>query len=57
MKSRTEGQSIPFRNNKLYREAIEDYGFANAQAALRVAQLRQELEIVETILTVGKKTP
>jgi hypothetical protein len=42
------------RQNKLYREAIEDYGFANAQAALRVAQLRHDLEVVETILKVGK---
>lgn len=43
------------RKNKLYRESLEDVGFAASQAALHVhalrAHLAEELALVETILS------
>lgn len=47
------------RNNKLYRHALEDVGFAATQALLRVKAERQRLNdewtVIEHILEAGKK--
>lgn len=47
------------RNNKLYRHALEDVGFAATQALLRVKAERQRLNdewtVIEQLLETGKK--
>jgi hypothetical protein len=37
--------------NRLYRESLEDHAFAGAQAALRIRAMREELDIVERLLS------
>ena len=42
--------------NKLYRMALEDVGFGAAQAALRIRAIKDELAVVETILSPNERS-